>query len=128
MSQVPADCRYTKSHEWVKVEGDTALIGITDHAQEELDDIVYVELPEVGRVLSKEDTFGTVESVKAVSEIYAPVSGEVIEVNDALASGSEAALNESPYENGWLVKIKLKDPAEPDTLLDAAAYKAAIGE
>jgi len=128
MSQVPAECRYTKSHEWVKVEGDTARVGITDHAQEELGDIVYVELPNVGRVVTKEDAFGTVESVKAVSEIYAPVSGEVIEVNDALASGSEAALNESPYENGWLVKIKLKDPAEPDTLLDAAAYKAAIGE
>ncbi len=128
MSQVPADCRYTKSHEWVKVEGDTALVGITDHAQEELGDIVYVELPSVGRVVSKEDTFGTVESVKAVSEIYAPVSGEVVEVNDALASGSEASLNESPYENGWMVKIKLKDPAEADALLDAAAYKAAIGE
>lgn len=128
MSQVPADCRYTKSHEWVKVEGDTALVGITDHAQEELGDIVYVELPTVGRVLSKEDAFGTVESVKAVSEIYAPVSGEVVEVNDALASGSEAVLNESPYESGWMVKIRLKNPAEADALLDAAAYKAAIGE
>ncbi len=128
MSQVPAECRYTKSHEWVKVEGDTARVGITDHAQEELGDIVYVELPNVGRVVTKEDAFGTVESVKAVSEIYAPVSGEVIEVNDALASGSEAALNESPYENGWLVKIKLKNPAEADALLDAAAYKTAIGE
>jgi glycine cleavage system H protein len=128
MSQVPAECRYTKSHEWVKVEGDTARVGITDHAQEELGDIVYVELPSVGRVVTKEDPFGTVESVKAVSEIYAPVSGEVIEVNDALTTGSEAALNESPYENGWLVKIKLKDPAETDALLDAAAYKAAIGE
>jgi len=128
MSQVPAEFRYTKSHEWVKVDGDTALVGITDHAQEELGDIVYVELPTVGRVVSQEDTFGTVESVKAVSEIYAPVSGEVVEVNDALASGSEAALNESPYENGWMVKIKLKDPAEADALLDAAAYKAVIGE
>lgn len=128
MSQVPADCRYTKSHEWVKVEGNTALVGITDHAQEELGDIVYVELPTVGRVLSKEDAFGTVESVKAVSEIYAPVSGEVVEVNETLAAGSEAALNESPYENGWMVKIKLKNPAEADALLDAAAYKTAIGE
>lgn len=127
MSEVPAGCRYTKSHEWIKVEGDTAVIGITDHAQEELGDIVYVELPEVGRVLGKDDTFSTVESVKAVSEIYAPVSGEIVEVNDALA-GSEAAINESPYDQGWLVKIKLKEPAEADALLDAHAYKAAIGE
>jgi len=127
MSEVPADCRFTKSHEWVRVEGDTATVGITDHAQEELGDIVYIELPEVGRVLSKEDTFGTVESVKAVSELYAPVGGEVVAVNETLA-GSEAAINESPYEQGWMVKIRLKDPADAEALLDPQAYKSEIGE
>ena len=127
MSEVPVDCRYTRSHEWVKVEGDTATVGITDHAQEELGDIVYIELPEVGRVLSREDTFGTVESVKAVSELYAPIVGEVVAVNEALA-GSEAAINESPYEQGWMVKIKVKNPDEAEALLDPAAYKSEIGE
>lgn len=127
MSQIPPDCRYTKSHEWVKIEGDTATVGITDHAQEELGDIVYIELPEVGRVLAPDDTFGTVESVKAVSELYAPVSGEVVAVNESLG-GAEAAINESPYESGWLIKVKLRNPAEADDLLDAQTYKAEIGE
>lgn len=127
MSEVPSEIRYAKSHEWVKVEGDTAVIGITDHAQEELGDIVYIELPEVGRVLSADDVFGTVESVKAVSELYAPVGGEVVEINESL-SGSEAAINESPYENGWMIKVRLKNPADAQALLDAAAYKSAIGE
>ena len=127
MSVVPPDLRYTKSHEWVRVEGDTAVVGITDHAQEELGDIVYLELPEVGRVLSAEDPFGTVESVKAVSELYAPVAGEVVAVNDALA-GAEAAINESPYGQGWLIKVRLKEPAAADALLAADAYKAEIGE
>ena len=127
MSVVPPDLRYTKSHEWVRVEGDTAVVGITDHAQEELGDIVYLELPEVGRVLNAEDTFGTVESVKAVSELYAPVAGEVVAVNEGLA-GAEAAINESPYEQGWLIKVRVKDPAEADALLAADAYKAEIGE
>ena len=127
MSDVPADLKYTKSHEWIRVEGDTATIGITDHAQEELGDIVYVELPEVGRVLSADDTLGTVESVKAVSDIYAPVSGEVVAVNEEL-TGAEAAINESPYENGWMVRLKLRDAAEAQKLLDAGAYKAEIGE
>lgn len=127
MSAVPSELRYTKSHEWIKVEGDTATVGITDHAQEELGDIVYIELPEVGRVLSEGDVFGTVESVKAVSELYAPVSGEVVEVNDSL-SGSEAALNESPYEKGWMVKVRLKNPDEANSLLTADAYQSEIGE
>lgn len=127
MSAIPDGFKYTKSHEWIKIEGDVATIGITDHAQEELGDIVYVELPEVGRVLATDDTFGTVESVKAVSELYAPVAGEVVEVNETL-SGAEAAINDSPYEGGWMLKIKLKDPAEAAALLDADAYKAEIGE
>ena len=127
MSDIRPGFRYTKSHEWVKVEGDTATIGITDHAQEELGDIVYIELPEVGRVLSADDIFGTVESVKAVSELYAPVSGEVVAVNEAL-SGSEAAINESPYETGWMITVKLKDPSEAEKLLDPDAYRSQIGE
>ncbi len=127
MSEVPPDYKYTKSHEWIKLDGDTATIGITDHAQEELGDIVYVELPEVGRVLSEDDTFGTVESVKAVSDLYAPIAGEVVEVNDAL-TGAEAAINDSPYESGWMIKVKLKDPAQAQSLLDAATYKSEIGE
>ena len=127
MSEVPPDYKYTKSHEWIKLDGDTATIGITDHAQEELGDIVYVELPEVGRVLSEEDIFGTVESVKAVSELYSPIAGEVVEVNDAL-TGSEATINESPYANGWMIKVKVKDPGQVPSLLDAATYKAEIGE
>ncbi|MES2461296.1 MAG: glycine cleavage system protein GcvH [Armatimonadota bacterium] len=127
MSNVPAEFKYSKSHEWIKIEGDTAVIGITDHAQEELGDIVYVELPTVGRVLSVDDVFGTVESVKAVSELYSPLSGEVVEVNDSLI-GSEATINDTPYETGWLIKVRLKDPSEMDTLLDDAGYKSEIGE
>ena len=127
MSVVPSELRYTKSHEWVKVEGDTATVGITDYAQDELGDIVYIELPEVGRVLSADDVFGTVESVKAVSELYAPVSGEVVAVNDALA-GEEALINESPYEKGWMIKVRVKDASETEALLDAGAYRSEIGE
>ena len=127
MSDIRSGFRYTKSHEWVKVEGDTATIGITDHAQEELGDIVYIELPEVGRVLAADDVFGTVESVKAVSELYAPVAGEVVAVNEAL-SGSEATINESPYEAGWMITMKLKDQAEVEKLLDPETYRSQIGE
>lgn len=127
MSNIPTELKYSKSHEWVRVDGDIATIGITDHAQEELGDVVYVELPEAGRILSYDDIFGTVESVKAVSELYSPISGEVLEVNDTL-SGSEAILNESPYENGWMIKVRLKDAAEIEALLTADGYKAEIGE
>lgn len=127
MSAVPSDLKYTKSHEWVKVEGDTATVGITDHAQEELGDIVYVELPEVGRVVSADDIFGTVESVKAVSELYAPVAGEVVAVNEELI-GAEADINESPYDKGWMIKVKLKSPGDADALLDATTYRSEIGE
>ena len=127
MSQVPEEYRYAKSHEWVKIDGDTATVGITDHAQEELGDVVYVELPTVGRVLATDDIFGTVESVKAVSELYTPLSGEVVAVNDAL-TGSESAINESPFGDGWIMKVRLKDATEASRLLDAAGYKSEIGE
>jgi glycine cleavage system H protein len=127
MSNIPTELKYSKSHEWVRVDGDIATIGITDHAQEELGDVVYVELPEAGRILSYDDIFGTVESVKAVSELYSPVSGEVLEVNDTL-SGSESTLNDSPYDSGWMIKVRLKDTAEIDALLTADGYKSEIGE
>jgi glycine cleavage system H protein len=127
MSSIPAELKYSKSHEWVKVEGDTATIGITDHAQEELGDVVYVELPEVGRVLAYDDVFGTVESVKAVSELYSPVAGEVVAVNDSLPN-NEATINASPYEDGWMIKVRLKDASEIESLLTADGYKTEIGE
>jgi glycine cleavage system H protein len=127
MSSIPGGLKYSKSHEWVKVDGDTATVGITDHAQEELGDVVYVELPSVGRLLAYDDIFGTVESVKAVSELYSPVSGEVVEVNDDL-TGNEATLNSSPYENGWMIKVRLKDATELESLLTADGYKSEIGE
>ncbi len=127
MSSIPGELKYSKSHEWVKVEGDIATVGITDHAQEELGDVVYVELPSVGRVLAFDDIFGTVESVKAVSELYSPITGEVVEVNDEL-TGNEATLNTSPYENGWMIKVRLKDAAELESLLTADSYKTEIGE
>jgi glycine cleavage system H protein len=127
MSNVPSEFKYSKSHEWIKIEGDTAVIGITDHAQEELGDIVYVELPTVGRMLSVDDVFGTVESVKAVSELYSPLSGEVVEVNDSLI-GSEATINDTPYDAGWLIKVRLKNPDEAEALLDDSGYRSEIGE
>jgi glycine cleavage system H protein len=127
MSSIPAELKYSKSHEWVKVEGDTVTIGITDHAQEELGDVVYVELPEVGRVLAYDDVFGTVESVKAVSELYSPVSGEVVAVNDSLPN-NEATINSNPYEDGWMIKVRLKDVSEIEALLNADGYKSEIGE
>lgn len=125
MSQVPEELAYVESHEWVKVEGDIAIIGITDHAQDALNDIVYVELPAVGDHFDQEDEFGSVESVKSVSDLYLPISGEVVEVNEGLEDAPET-LNEDPYGDGWLIKVKLDDPSELDNLLDAAAYKALI--
>ena len=124
---VPSNLKYSKEHEWVKVEGNTAIIGITDFAQNELGDIVFVELPEVDDEVSEGDTFGSVESVKTVSELYSPVSGKVIEVNESLEDEPEA-VNESPYENAWMVKVELTDESELDALLDAAGYEAMIGE
>ena len=122
---VPAELKYNKSHEWVRVEGDVAVIGITDFAQAELGDIVYVDLPEAGKALKAGETFGTVESVKTVSDVYAPVSGEVVEANGALASASEL-VNSDAFGEGWMIKIKLADPAELGNLLDADGYKASV--
>ena len=127
MSNVPADLRSAKSHEWMKPAGDgTALIGITDYAQASLGDITYVQVPKVGAVLKAGETFGVVESVKAASDLYAPVGGTVIEVNSALDSAPET-VNQVPYDGGWMLKLKLADPASPATLLDAAAYTKLIG-
>lgn len=124
--QVPADLKYTEDHEWIKVDGDVATIGITDYAQGELGDVVFVELPEVGAELTKSDPFGTIEAVKAVSDLFAPANGEVVEINEALADAPET-VNKSPYEDGWMIKIKLADAGDLDDLLDAAAYTTKIG-
>lgn len=126
MSKYPEDFRYTKEHEWVKVEGDTGLVGITDHAQKELGDIVYVDLPKVGAKVEKGKSLGSVESVKAVSDIYSPVSGEVIEVNEALTTAPEK-LNEDPHGAAWLVKVRLSAPDEIKQLLSASDYQTYIG-
>ena len=126
MSNIPDDLKYAKSHEWVRLEGDIATIGITDHAQQELTDIVFVELPEVGRQLSVGEACAVVESVKTASDIYAPVGGEVVEVNDAL-EGDPGLVNRSAYEAGWFFKLKVSDAAAVGGLMDAAAYGAQIG-
>lgn len=123
----PNDFRYTEEHEWIKVSGDTGTIGITDYAQHELGDVVFVELPKVGAKISAHQSFGTVESVKAVSEIYAPVSGEVVAVNSALANSPEQ-LNSDPHGAAWLIKVKLSNPGELSSLMDAAAYQKYIIE
>jgi glycine cleavage system H protein len=127
MSNVPADLRYAKSHEWLKVAADgTALVGITDYAQNSLGDITFIQLPKVGAALKAGETFGVVESVKAASDVYAPVSGTVLEVNQALDANPEK-VNSSPYADGWMLKLKLADPAAGDTLLSAADYTKSIG-
>lgn len=126
MSNVPADLRYARSHEWVRVEGDTATVGITDRAQHELTDVVFVELPAVGRQLRAGEACAVVESVKTASDVYAPVSGTVVAVNEALA-GNPGLVNSAPYGEGWFFKLKLVQPAELNQLLDAAAYRALIG-
>jgi glycine cleavage system H protein len=123
----PTNFRYTKEHEWVNVEGGTGTVGLTDHAQKELGDIVYVDLPKVGATVEKGKTVGSVESVKAVSDIYSPVSGEVIAVNDLL-TGSPEKLNEDPHGAAWLVKIKLSSPDELADLMSAADYQKYAGE
>jgi glycine cleavage system H protein len=126
MSTYPADFRYTKEHEWVKLEGAIGTIGITDHAQHELGDIVYVDLPKPGTKLEKGKTLGSVESVKAVSDVYAPVSGEVVEVNSALADAPEK-LNQDPHGAAWLVKVKVSAPQEVNDLMPAADYEKYVG-
>ncbi|WP_027966928.1 glycine cleavage system protein GcvH [Halomonas halocynthiae] len=124
MSSIPTELRYAKSHEWTKDNGDgTVTIGITEHAQEALGDVVFVELPDVGTHLSKGDEFGVVESVKAASDLYSPVTGEVLEVNEALEDAPES-INESPYENAWIMKLRLDNPEDLDVLLSADGYKA----
>ena len=121
----PEDRRYTKEHEWVRLEGDRGTVGITDYAQEQLGDVVFLELPEVGRRLAPGEVFGTVESVKAVSELYAPVAGEVVEVNSALAQKPEV-VNSDPHGAAWMMKVKLADPAAIGGLMDARAYQAYV--
>jgi glycine cleavage system H protein len=123
----PQDLHYTEQHEWVRVSDDVGAVGITDYAQQELGDIVYVDLPRVGAKVEQGKVMGSVESVKAVSDIYSPVSGEVIEINDALATAPEK-LNESPHGDGWLVKIRLSVPAEIQGLLSAADYEKYVAE
>ncbi|MCD6186711.1 MAG: glycine cleavage system protein GcvH [Desulfuromusa sp.] len=122
MMDFPEELKYTEEHEWVLVENDVVTVGITNFAQDQLGDIVFVELPEVGDMLEVGKTFGVVESVKAVSDVYAPVAGEVVAINEALPDEPEA-LNNSPYDKGWLIKIKLADPAVLDGLMNVTAYK-----
>lgn len=122
----PADLRYTKDHEWIKLEGEIATIGITDFAQRELGDIVYVEVDTVGKELQAGAVFGTVEAVKTVSDLFLPVDGVITELNPGLA-GAPEAVNNDPYGEGWMVKMKVKNPSDVDALLDAAGYEAVVG-
>ncbi|MDX1543507.1 MAG: glycine cleavage system protein GcvH [Christiangramia sp.] len=123
---IPQELKYTKDHEWVKIEGDTATIGVTDFAQGELGDIVYVEVETLDETLEKEEVFGTVEAVKTVSDLFMPVSGEIIEFNDSLEDEPEK-VNSDPYGEGWMIKVKLSDASEVEGLLSAEEYKEVIG-
>ena len=122
---IPSDLKYSKDHEWIKVDGDSGTIGITDFAQRELGDIVYVEVESVGEELEEQSVFGTVEAVKAVSDLFMPLNGEVLEFNTALEDTPEA-VNEDPYESGWMIKIKIQNPDQLNELLDADQYKSLI--
>ena len=122
----PEELKYTKEHEWVRVEGDIATVGVTDFAQNELGDVVFVEIETEGETLGQDEVFGTVEAVKTVSDLFMPVSGEVIEVNEDL-EGTPEAVNEAAYGDGWMIKIRMSDTSELDDLLDAAAYRDLIG-
>lgn len=127
--QIPSHLKYTEEHEWLRVEGDTAYIGITDFAQGELGELVYIEVDTVGDTIEKNEVFGTVEAVKTTADLYMPISGTILEFNPAIdeAEGDEPTLvNESPYEKGWIIKIKIIDPSELDDLMDAAAYEALV--
>lgn len=123
MASVPGDLKYSKTHEWVRVDGDVATIGITDHAQAELGDITYLDLPAAGRALEKDAQFGEVESVKAVSELFSPITGEVIEANTGISDTTEV-VNEDPFGKGWLIKVKIADTGQLSDLMDAGAYEA----
>lgn len=123
----PADLKYTKEHEWVKIDGDVAIVGITDFAQSELGDIVYVEIETQGESLTQNEVFGTVEAVKTVSDLFMPISGEVMEVNDHLSDNPDA-VNQDPYQNGWMIKIKISDPSQLAGLMTADEYKSSIGQ
>lgn len=127
MSDIPADLHYSETHEWIKSEGEHLLVGITDHAQQLLGDIVFVELPEVGSELNKGQEFGVIESVKAASDLYMPVSGEIIEVNQALMDTPDE-VNQSPYESGWLLKVRMSNEGELEQLKSAEAYAEFISE
>ncbi len=129
MSDIPQDLQYTEDHEYLKPSGEPGVVyvGVTDYAQGELGDIVFVELPKVGAKFKKHDVFGTIEAVKAVSELYSPVSGEIVAVNDRL-DGEPALVNTSPYGDGWMVQMRMSDDSESSALLDAAAYKGKLGE
>ena len=122
---IPAELKYTKDHEWVKIDGDVAIVGITEFAQSELGDIVYVEIETIGETLDQEEVFGSVEAVKTVSDLFMPVSGEILEFNEAL-EGNPELVNSDPYGEGWMIKIKLTDASQYDQLLDAAAYEGLI--
>ena len=121
----PSDLSYHEEHDWARIDGDVATFGITWYAQDQLGEVVYFDPPEVGKTVRKGDPYAEVESVKAVSDVIAPLSGEIIEVNEALATGPES-INDDPYESGWMVKVRLSDPAEVDTLMDAAAYEESL--
>ena len=123
---IPSDLRYTKEHEWIRVEGEIAYVGITDYAQSELGEIVFVDINTEGETLAQDEVFGSVEAVKTVSDLNMPVAGEVLEINDAINDQPEL-VNNDPYGEGWMIKISVADPAELDTLLDAAGYQAHIG-
>ena len=123
---IPSELKYTKDHEWIKIEGDVATVGITDFAQSELGDIVYVEVETVGEELEQEEVFGTVEAVKTVSDLFQPLTGEIIEFNEGLEDDPEL-VNNDPYEKGWMVKIKISDTSQIDNLLSADDYKTLIG-
>lgn len=127
MSNIPADLKYAKSHEWVRVAGDIGTVGITDHAQHELTDVVFVELPEQGRKIKGAEACAVVESVKTASDIYSPVSGEIIEINQAVVK-DPGLVNTEPYEGGWFFKVRLSNPAEVNALLSSKEYKSLIGE
>ena len=127
MSSFPEELRYSKEHEWLKIEGNTALIGVTDYAAEQLGDIVHADLPEIGMEFEKEDSVATLESVKSVSDVFMPVSGKVLEVNESLIQEPNA-VNDDPFGDGWILKIELSAPAEIDELLSAEAYKVFLDE